>query len=136
MGLLPALISYFQRFKRNYDIEVHFSHNLTGERYHPSIENSAFRIIQESLTNIARHAQVKDATVRLWCDEHCLGLQVVDDGAGFDLQAALASGLSGGLSGIKERVSLYHGQLEIETQPGAGCRITAEFPLDHNAEIG
>ena len=132
MGLVPALVTLFQRLRRDCGLEVSFSHNLTNRRYSPGIENSVFRIIQEELTNITRYAGVNEAAVRMWADDLCLGLQVVDEGAGFDLQTALSSGLSGGLSGIKERVSLYDGTLEIETQPGAGCRITAEFPLEQD----
>ena len=86
----------------------------------------ALRIIQEALTNVARHAGVGEVTVRLWVGQDTLGLEIEDRGTGFD---PLAVGVSTGLSGMRERVVLVGGQLTIESSPGSGTFITAELPL-------
>jgi len=67
--------------------------------------------------------------VRLWADQGNLGLQIQDRGVGFDPQTALDAGITGGLSGMHERAVLLGGQLTIESTPGDGARLTAEFPL-------
>ncbi len=86
------------------------------------------------MTNVARHANVKEVDVRLWANEQILGLQVEDHGKGFDPQDILRSKPTIGLSGMHERATLCGGQLEIDSEPGAGTCLTAEFPLDEYAE--
>jgi signal transduction histidine kinase len=129
LGLLPALLVQFERFTARTNIQVHFKHSGLENRFSPQIETVAFRVVQEALTNVARHAQTKEAFVRLWADRQCLRLQVEDHGVGFDSQVALTSSLTSGLSGMQERVSLCNGQLEIESEPGQGACLTVELPL-------
>jgi len=93
-------------------------------------------MVQEALTNVARHAGASKATVRLWADDETMGVQIEDQGAGFDLEAALSTGASSGLAGMHERVALLGGQLTIETAPGTGTRLTAELPLGGPGERG
>jgi signal transduction histidine kinase len=98
-------------------------------RCSPAIEVTAYRIVQEALTNIARHAQTQSATVQLLGNADRLTIMVRDKGRGFDPHTTLG----GGLSGIRERVSLVGGKLEIETTPGRGTVITAEIPYANAA---
>jgi signal transduction histidine kinase len=81
------------------------------------------------LTNVARHAGVKQVQVRLWSDEETVGVQIHDQGAGFDERSVLAANASSGLTGMRERCVLIGGKFALDTSPGAGTRITAEFPL-------
>jgi PAS domain S-box-containing protein len=130
LGLLPALRWHFEHYTTQTDVHVAFKHiGLENERFSPEIETAAYRIVQESLTNVARHAGVDEVTVRLWADRDTLGLQVQDAGTGFDVEAALNKPISSGLSGMHERVSLLDGHLTIDSTPGGGATITAEFPL-------
>ena len=85
--------------------------------------------MQEALTNVARHAGVGSATVRLWATAGVLGVQIEDPGRGFHREAGLASPRSGGLAGMLERARLLGGQLTVESRPGSGTQITAELPL-------
>jgi two-component system sensor histidine kinase UhpB len=78
---------------------------------------------------VARHSDASEVTVRLWADHDTLGLQIEDQGTGFDAEAALVAGTSSGLSGMHERVILLGGRLTIESIPGTGTRLMAEFPL-------
>jgi signal transduction histidine kinase len=98
-------------------------------RFSPVIEVTAYRITQEALTNIARHAQTQSATVQLLGNADRLTIMVRDRGRGFDPHTTVG----GGLSGIRERVSLVGGALEIETAPGRGTVITAEIPYANTA---
>jgi two-component system NarL family sensor kinase len=80
------------------------------------------------LTNVARHAAVSTAVVRVWAEQGVLAVQIEDGGVGFDVGAALARGACG-LSGIQERVSLLRGELTIDSAPGTGTHLAARLPL-------
>ena len=95
---------------------------LDGER-----QTLVFRIAQEALNNIAKHAQARSVLLRLVERDGRLQLQVVDDGAGFD-QAQVAGG--SGISGMRERLRLFGGTLEVHSAPGHGTRLRAVVPLD------
>jgi PAS domain S-box-containing protein len=129
LGLLPALLVLFERYTRQTGVHVTFKHDGVDERFEPEVETSAYRIIQEALTNVARHADIGSVTVRVWATAEILSLQVEDRGRGFDSEAALARAASGGLTGMRERVALLAGQLTIESTPSTGTEITAELPL-------
>jgi anti-sigma regulatory factor (Ser/Thr protein kinase) len=92
------------------------------------VETSAYRIIQEALTNVARHADVRAVTVRLWTDADTLGVVVADQGCGFDPQT-VDPRRSGGLTGMHERAALLGGSLTIEAGRAGGTRLTATLPL-------
>jgi signal transduction histidine kinase len=98
-------------------------------RLAPEVETTAYRIVQEALTNVARHAGVAEAAVRVWSTGDTLGLQVEDRGRGFDPEAVLGAPRSSGLAGMRERVELLNGRLTIESRPAGGTLITAELPL-------
>jgi signal transduction histidine kinase len=129
LGLLPALLWHLERYTAQTHVRVTFQHALPEQRFAPEIETVAYRVVQEALTNVARHAGVSEATVRLWITQDTLGLQVKDRGTGFDPEAQLANVRAGGLSGMRERVALLGGQLTIESSPGAGACLTVELPL-------
>ena len=130
LGLLPALLWHFDRYSTQTGIQIGFKHNgLEGRRFAPEMETAGYRIVQEALTNVARHANVKEVTVQVWVDHETLVVQVEDKGAGFNLENAVASGNSSGLSGMRERASLLGGTLSIRSLPGEGTRLTAELPL-------
>jgi signal transduction histidine kinase len=93
------------------------------------VETAAYRIVQEALTNIARHADVREAQVEIWADDESLGIQVEDQGRGFDVAAVLESGMAHGLGGMKERIALLGGELTLDAKPGIGTRLFAELPL-------
>jgi PAS domain S-box-containing protein len=136
LGLLPALLWQFERYTAQTQVDVSFEHGPLPGRFPPEVETAAYRIIQEALTNVARHAGVSEVVVRLWADGEGLGLQVEDRGAGFDPHGVGAAGTSGGLSGMQERVRLLGGRLEVESAPGAGTRVTAELPLGDAGAAG
>jgi two-component system sensor histidine kinase UhpB len=95
------------------------------------IRTLIFRIAQEALTNIVRHAGARQALLRLIRRGNWLHLTVWDDGQGCDPAAAQTAGTSG-LGGMRERLQLFGGRFEMHSQPGEGCRIRALLPLDAN----
>ncbi len=129
LGLQSTLLWHFERFTGQTHVRVAFSHSRLEERAPPEVETAAYRIVQEALTNVARHAGVTAVTVRAWADSDRLAVQIEDRGCGFDLPAALATHTTSGLAGMRERATLLGGRLTVESAPGEGTLVTAEFPL-------
>lgn len=133
LGLMPALDWLFKRYLKQTGIRVHFKHAFVRRRLPSQLETAAFRIVQEALTNIARHAGVQEASVRLWLDEDKLGVQIEDAGAGFDGEQALARHASSGVAGMRERALMLGGEFTLEAKPGNGTRLTVELPWSAEA---
>ena len=129
LGLLSALTWQIERFETQTGISVRFHHADLDRRFGPQVEITAFRIVQEALTNVARHSGVRQASVDVWANATSLGVRIEDEGRGFDVAAALAA-RSSGLEGMRERSRLVGGHLAIESEPGRGTRVSAELPLD------
>lgn len=129
LGLLPALLWQFQRFQELTSIAVDFRHNGLDRRFETSIETAAYRIVQEALTNIARHANTDAAEVMVNCTDGRLTVEVLDHGSGFDLQHTRATSMTSGLTGMHQRASLLGGELTVETSPNQGTRLLGVLPL-------
>lgn len=124
-------------------LERHFGNTGTGymleyagvpDKLGSAIEITAYRLVQESITNVTRHARAKNVVIEVNGGATGEELEIIvrDDGIGFDLddlRGNAASGLSHGLTGMRERVELLGGAFDIDTQPGGGTRITASLPL-------
>ena len=128
-GLLPALLWHIGRFSERTGVRVHFEHSGLDRRFPTGVETTAYRIVQEALTNVARHAGVQDATVRVTADEEMLHICVEDRGVGFDPEEALRAGGTLGLAGMRERVALLEGAFTLESAPGKGTRVIAALPI-------
>jgi signal transduction histidine kinase len=133
LGLPAALAWLADSASLNRELVVQLQCDMVSERIPPDIETACFRIVQESLTNIRRHAQAHLVSIALECDDHHLLLSVTDDGVGFDkvnAGAALQSKFSLGLLGMQERALAIGGQITIDTAPGAGCTVRLQCTLD------
>jgi len=129
LGLLPALRWHFERYADQTGVRVDFEPAGQEGRFAPALEIAAFRIIQEALTNVARHAGVTAASVALRAENDRLRIRIEDKGPGFDVESALR-GASSGLAGMRERARLMGGSLSIDSRPGgAGTRLTADIPI-------
>lgn len=136
LGLLPALLWHIEHYASQMQVQVTFKHSgLKERRFAPEVETAAYRIVQEALTNVARHADVKDVTVRVWGDADILAVQIEDHGKGFDPEATLAASDTTGLAGMRERTTLLDGQFSIESHYGAGTRVTAEWKFGKKKEV-
>ncbi len=130
LGLVPGLISLINRLTSQTGMEVDFIHGpLEQKLIAPEIEITAYRIIQEALTNVVRHAHVKLAVVRIQIDDDTLWIQVQDEGQGFDYSTAIKSTNSMGLLSMKERAELVGGLFTIQTAQNEGTNITCRLPL-------
>jgi signal transduction histidine kinase len=128
MGLVPTLLWHFDRYTSQTGIRVNFQKNGISERFPLEIETAAYRIIQEALTNVARHAHVTDVLVGLVAQEKTLWVEILDKGKGFKVSSELERP-SSGLSGMRERASLLGGYLVVESFMGQGTQIVAALPL-------
>ncbi len=135
IGLGPALLWYFERYTARTAVRVQFRQAGANNRLAPAVEIAAFRIIQEALTNVARHAHAAEVEVTVNATQRKLKLRVEDKGAGFD-QASVPAGQTAGLTGMKERALLLGGQCTIDTTPGSGTCLTAELPIRENEDPG
>lgn len=135
LGLLHALLWHFERYTSQTGIRVVFKHTgIEKERFQSKLETTAYRIIQEALTNVARHAEVFDVTVSVSADIESLSVKVEDHGKGFERNARLEATASSGLAGMRERAQLLGGRLELHSAPGAGTTLTAVLPLMEEAQ--
>lgn len=127
-GLLPTLKWYVERYSSQTKLHVVFKHSGLEREFPGEVSAAAYRIVQSALTNVVRHARVKEAEVEVRADKNVLHVKIEDHGVGFD-PAAKSVGDSTGLPAMKERAFLLGGKLEIKSSPGAGTTVTAEFPL-------
>lgn len=129
LGLQPALEWHAKQFQRQTNIAISLDLALPGDRLPSELETVIFRITQEALTNVARHSEAKAAAISITHDAEKLHVEISDRGRGFELAPVLARRDAIGLAGIRERVHLAGGRLEIVSQPGQGTRLNAAFPL-------
>jgi PAS domain S-box-containing protein len=130
LGLPTALRWYTHRFARDTGIEVHFSAE-EAPRLEAAVETACFRVAQEALTNVMRHAHARHVWVDLLAGTGGTGLKIRDDGVGFDVIAArerAVGGVSVGLLGMEERVSSLGGEFEVRSIHGKGTRLSVRFP--------
>lgn len=140
LGLQKALAAYAEEWRHRHGIDLDFQVLGSEARLAADVETAAYRIVQEALTNILKHARARGVSLVL--DRRADGLRVIveDDGAGFDPEAVNGSKTCGsaadgkigrrlGLSGIRERLALLGGTLAVESAPGSGTTLFAEIPL-------
>lgn len=128
LGLEPAVLWHVERFGRQSGLKISVVVDV-DRRFPGELEIAAYRIMQESLTNAARHSGSPDATVHIFSDERALTVSVSDTGHGFDPAAPMSDSTSSGLTGMSERAAALGGRLMVTAAPGQGTTITAVFPL-------
>ncbi|HEX6695219.1 MAG TPA: GAF domain-containing sensor histidine kinase [Solirubrobacteraceae bacterium] len=128
LGLAPALTSLAQRTGAGNDVEVRAEVELPDDRrLAPELETTVYRVVQESLTNVVKHARASSIDIAVRCADDALEVCVADDGVGFDTEAAAGDGF--GLAGMRERVELAGGELSVLPGSEAGTVIRARLPL-------
>jgi signal transduction histidine kinase len=135
LGLLPTLLWYFQHYLVKTRVTVEFVHDGIEGRFLPAVETAMYRIVQEALNNVARHAAVNDATVCVSANQHQLYLEVSDQGKGFEPETTLRSRAGSGLVEMQERAELLNGRLTIKSMLGRGTSISAAIPLTASETI-
>jgi len=120
-GLRPALAGYAQLFTQRTGIAIRLQVTDAADGLTPAAQSSLFRIVQEALTNCAKHAGARNVTIGLRREGTSLALTIEDDGVGFDATTPEARGL--GLHTMRERAEFVGGRFSLESKPGLGTRI-------------
>jgi PAS domain S-box-containing protein len=133
LGLVPTLRWYVENFQKRTGTSVHLQVNEQQKRFPPKIETLLYRVIQEALTNVAKHAQAESVAINLERKDMMASLYITDDGKGFEVRRYFAS-VPGqrrclGILGMKERVELSGGTFFIDSEPGEGTRISIRVPI-------
>jgi signal transduction histidine kinase len=126
-GLEPALRRLGQTVREGGELDVQVEATLGEERLPADVETALYRIVQEALTNAVKHAGAEHVSIVLTRKQRSVMVMIEDDGCGFDSAVISRDGL--GLLGMRERVQLLDGELEIETSPGMGTTLVLELPL-------
>ena len=129
LGLPAAIEWYLRSFGRRHGIRADVVHERMDQRLAPEIETAAYRIVQEALTNVAKHARATVCRVYLQRLPNTVLITIEDNGAGFDPASERPGERAGlGLVGIRERASQLRGTVRLESTPGKGTRLTVELP--------
>ena len=126
-GLAPALERLVEKFREQTGVRVDFETSLGDQRVPSEIETTIYRIVQEALSNVVKHASAGRVSILLAMRNGSIAAVIEDDGRGFDPTTLGAEGL--GLVGMRERVELLGGRLRIESASGGGSTLVAEVPL-------
>jgi signal transduction histidine kinase len=131
LGLITALQQYIQEYMRQYPLQVQFDGmEIEATRLPPEVETAFYRIVQESLTNVALHAQANRVDILINRRNGCLVMTIEDDGVGFNPNP-IADENRLGLFGMRERVEMLGGSFLVESSPGKGTIIVVEVPNGH-----
>ena len=128
LGLVQALRSECKLFVDREQIEVDFVHDKIPQALPQDVSLCLYRITQESLRNVAKHAQSMRAQVRISTKQNLIQLIIEDYGKGFDLRK-IKPGSGLGLSSMRERARLCHGDLKVHSTIGQGTTVHAQIPM-------
>lgn len=138
LGLAAAIDWYLKGFSRRHGVKIELLQDRMEERLTADTEAAVYRIVQEALTNVAKHAQATTCRVYLQRLTNTLLVTIEDDGIGFEPEAPRPPGAMRGIGlvGIRERVTQLRGEMRLESAPGRGTRLTVEVPatVRHLAE--
>src|SRR3989338_5321091 len=131
LGLLPAIQSLAQRFSKRTGMDIALD-EVPKQRFPLRIETALYRIVQEALNNVTKHAQATTVRVQIQQEDGIVRCLVLDNGIGFDAPTVLSrtGAESLGLVGIRERVEILKGKLQIQSAPGQGTQLCVTIPLE------
>ncbi|MDP2731139.1 MAG: histidine kinase [Dehalococcoidales bacterium] len=134
LGLVPAISWYLENYLAPAGVEAKLEVTGTEERLPAATEIALFRVVQEALTNIVKHARAKTALICLEFASSAIVGDIKDDGKGFSMSQVRRNGDEGiGLLGMAERIELIKGKIKIESEPEKGTRIHFEIPRQENS---
>ncbi|MBS1249520.1 MAG: Oxygen sensor histidine kinase NreB [Chloroflexi bacterium] len=135
LGLVPALQHLIEDIRERANIEIDVDISGESSRMDPLVETVLYRVTQETLTNIIRHAQTKRATLNLEFQAEQIVLQIRDFGVGFNTETLESLPTRLGIAGMRERVRSVDGQFKLESEPGKGTHIKVFVPCPHPQDI-
>ena len=130
MGLEAALIDLLDNVKKQSPVQINFINNLDSKRIPEDIAIVIYRVIQEALTNIAKHSKARAVSVRLYSDKNKVNLSIADDGVGFDIVKFYKRSKRAniGIEGMRERVESMGGEFIISSAPNHGTQVKVTLP--------
>lgn len=131
-----TLSDFFRDYGTKYDLDIDFVVFGEKKKYDMSLEIALFRMVQEAITNIRKHSGAKKVLVKMEDKGRSLTLVIKDEGRGFDLERTVNKSESYGIIGMRERVELLGGQVEIVSAPGKGTQVIITVPLEGDANDG
>ena len=132
LGVVPALQRLVKECSERYAIPIAFAHAPVAPVVPSDVALCLFRVVEEGLTNIARHSQAPSARVEMSSDAHAIRLTIADEGIGFDPSVLeTRSGL--GFVSMRERLRLVHGTLQVRSAPSEGTKILVRVPSNGRA---
>jgi two-component system sensor histidine kinase DegS len=135
-GLIGTFKDYFNDYEAKYNFDIDFVIFGAEKKYDLTLEIALFRLVQEALTNVRKHACTNKALVKLEDTGDTLTLVIKDNGLGFDTGAAeMEAGESYGIIGMKERVELLGGEIDILSAPGAGTQVIIKVPVEEEDKL-
>ena len=131
LGLIPALTSFMKNFTAQTGVRTHLTAFAAVESLRPARRTVLYRVTQEALTNVARHAHASRVEVTIRKELKSVRLEVSDNGKSFEVESVLLARGSKrlGLLGMRERVEMVGGTFQIESVPGVGTKIIAQIPV-------
>ena len=126
-GVVAALERLTETFREQTGMQVSFQSELEGERFLPDVETALYRIVQEALTNVVKHANAQGVSGVLIRKAGAVAAVIEDDGRGFDPSAVREDRF--GIEGMRERVGLLDGKLQVESNEGSRTTLIAEVPV-------
>ncbi|HEY5443510.1 MAG TPA: sensor histidine kinase, partial [Pyrinomonadaceae bacterium] len=137
LGLAAALGNYVKQWAEHFDVDAEFrAGDFKGDRLLPQVETNLYRIVQEALTNCAKHAKCSRAEILLERTDQHVVLIIEDNGVGFDTDAVPQHDSRWGLLGMRERGKLLSGTVEVESSPNQGTTIYVRIPLMNKTDEG
>lgn len=129
VGLMPAIEKYLKRVREEDNISVSFEIKSLIPRLSSEIETAIYRIVQEALSNVRKHARATEVKVEITSQGNHLVINVADNGCGFDVEAVDTEGDNWGLIGMRERAEISGSSLQIESTIGQGTLVHLEVSL-------
>lgn len=131
LGLVPAVKRYIEDFQAQYSLAVELVVIGSPRRFFMAVEVALFRVIQESLSNIRKHARARQVMIKLEILNNKINVVVKDDGMGFNLNDVMngANKEGFGLLGMRERIQILKGEINIQSAPGQGTAVNVSVPL-------
>jgi signal transduction histidine kinase len=133
LGLAAAIRHLSANFRKLHPIKLHVRLEARCDRLPRALESTIYRVVQECYQNIAKHSQASHVNLSLGATDTVLELNVEDDGIGFEVDPAVAQPKCFGLKGMRERVALWGGRLEIRSSPGHGAKVCVRLPIPGSA---
>lgn len=135
LGIVPTISKYLDIFQENYGIKCKFLVEGREKRLFPALEVALFRLVQEGMTNVAKHAHSEKVDISLIYQEDWTIALIQDFGKGFEVSSALSNpGEHFGLMGMRERVEMFSGHFSIQSTLGKGTKIELSIPSRHGGE--